>query len=405
MAIAHAFGWREDEAGAADPANFSIVLGGPLYQLLRRAHMTGGALELARRRVITIALFAWLPLFVLSLFDGDAFGGVAVPFVKDLQVHIRFLVAVPLLVGAELLIHMRLRPVAQEFVARGLVPQESLGRFREIVASAFRWRNSVAAEIAMILVVYALGIPFLWRYFGALHAETWYAVPGADGARLTAAGYWYALVSVPVFQFLLLRWYFRIAIWMRFLWQVSRLRLHLSALNGDRAAGLGFLGGTAYAFVPLAMAHGALLAATIANRIFYSGAKLTDFKVEVAVLVVYLVIVVFLPLLFFAMQISQAKRTGTRLSARLAHRYALDFEAKWIEGDDAARPSPLGEADIQSLADMSNSLESIRATRGVPITRDPVVAIVVATLAPLAPLLLTVIPAEELAKQLLKMVI
>ena len=39
------------------------------------------------------------------------------------------------------------------------------------------------------------------------------------------------------------------------------------------------------------------------------------------------------------------------------------------------------------------------------LTRDPVIAIVVATLAPIAPLALTVIPAKELVERLLRMVI
>ena len=32
--------------------DFSLVLGGPLYQLFRRAHLTGGALELLRQRIL-----------------------------------------------------------------------------------------------------------------------------------------------------------------------------------------------------------------------------------------------------------------------------------------------------------------------------------------------------------------
>ena len=41
--------------------DFSLVLGGPLFQLLRRSHMSGDALELMRRRIIIIPLLAWLP--------------------------------------------------------------------------------------------------------------------------------------------------------------------------------------------------------------------------------------------------------------------------------------------------------------------------------------------------------
>jgi hypothetical protein len=57
-----------------------------------------------------------------------------------------------------------------------------------------------------------------------------------------------------------LRWYFRIFIWMRFLWQVSRIELSLVPTHPDRVGGLGFLGNTVYAFTPLAVAHGAQLA-------------------------------------------------------------------------------------------------------------------------------------------------
>ena len=73
----------------ADPRDFSLVLGGPLYQLLRRAHITGDALELVRRRIVVIAGLAWLPLALLALVDGDLLGAVAVPFVKDKQYTVK----------------------------------------------------------------------------------------------------------------------------------------------------------------------------------------------------------------------------------------------------------------------------------------------------------------------------
>jgi hypothetical protein len=41
-----------------DPYDFSLVLGGPLFQLLRRAHLSGDALELLGRRILVISLLA-----------------------------------------------------------------------------------------------------------------------------------------------------------------------------------------------------------------------------------------------------------------------------------------------------------------------------------------------------------
>ena len=105
------------EAVVNDAQKFSLVLGGPLYQLLRRAHLADDALLMVRQRVVVIALLAWLPLLILSAVQGHLWGNsVAVPFLFDLEVHIRFLVVVPLLVIAELVAHQRLRVQQQSVI-------------------------------------------------------------------------------------------------------------------------------------------------------------------------------------------------------------------------------------------------------------------------------------------------
>ena len=66
------------------PRDFSLVLGGPLYQLFRRAHLAGNAMELLRRRVIVLTAVAWAPLLVLTIAEGTAWGGrVALPFLRE----------------------------------------------------------------------------------------------------------------------------------------------------------------------------------------------------------------------------------------------------------------------------------------------------------------------------------
>ena len=244
-----------------DPQDFSLVLGGPLFQLLRRAHLSDDALMLLRQRIIVISLFAWLPLLVLSALEGQVLGGsAAVPFLLDVEVHVRFLVALPLLIVAELVVHQRMRFVVKQFLERHLIPESAMARFDAAIASAFRLRNSVLAEVLLIAFVYGVGVLIVWRQYVALDTATWYATPSVEGSKLSLAGMWYGYVSLPIFQFLLLRWYFRLFIWTRFLWQVSRIELSLVPTHPDRVGGLGFLSNTVYAFIPLAVAHGALLA-------------------------------------------------------------------------------------------------------------------------------------------------
>ena len=382
--------------------DFSLVLGGPLFQLLRRSHLAGDALELLRQRILLITLLAWLPLLVLSLIEGEALGGrAAVPFLLDIEVHVRFLIALPLLIIAELIVHQRMRFVVRQFLERNLIPQSALPRFERAIASAFRLRNSLLAEVLLIAFVYAVGILLIWRHYVALSTDTWYAVPTAEGLKLSMTGAWYGYVSLPIYQFLLVRWYYRMFIWSRFLWHVSRIELSIVPTHPDRVGGLGFLANTVYAFMPLAVAHGAMLAGPIANRIFYLGATLPEWKVEIGVLVVFLVCLVLGPLLVFAPQLAQAKRTGNREYGTLAERYVREFDAKWLRGGAPADEPLVGSADIQSLADLANSFEVVRTMQIAPITRDSLLRLVAATLAPIVPLALTMMPFEELLRKLL----
>jgi hypothetical protein len=384
-----------------DPPDFSLVLGGPLYQLLRRAHLSDDALHLQRRRVVVIALLSWLPLLVLSALGGHLLGGgVAVPFLMDVDVHVKFLVVIPLLVVAELVVHQRMRTVTTTFRDRDLIPDSAENRLQAAIASAYRLRNSISAEVLLIAFVYTIGVTIIWRHYATLDAATWYATPGADGSRLTFAGMWYGYVSLPIFQFLLCRWYYRIFIWARLLWQVSRIELNLVPTHPDRVGGLGFLATTTYAFIPLLLAHGALLSGQLANLIFYAGASLTQYKLEILLLMILMVMLVVGPLTVFAPQLSRARRTGLREYGTLAQRYVREFDAKWLRSQGASDEAFLGSGDIQSLADLGNSFAVVQDMNVVPITKHALLQLAAATAAPIVPLALTLMPLEDLLKKL-----
>ena len=226
------------------------------------------------------------------------------------------------------------------------------------------------AELLLIAFVYGVGVLVIWRLYTVIDTNAWYTVPAITGSEFSPAGLWYAYVSVPVFQFLLMRWYFRMFIWTRFLWQVSRIDLRLVPTHPDRLGGLGFLANTAYAFMPLAVAHGAALAGMLANRIFHLGATLPEFKWDVLVMVIFVQCLVFAPLLLFSGQLAQAKRTGRREYGTLAERYVRAFDTKWLRGGAPPDEPFVGSADIQSLADLGNSYEVVRGMRIAPVTRE-----------------------------------
>ena len=212
-----------------------------------------------------------------------------------------------------------------------------------------------------------------------LDTTAWYTVP-AVASRRSPAGMWYTFVSVPLFQFMLVRWYFRLFIWTRFLWKVSRIDMSLPT-HPDRVGGLGFLSSTAFAY---AAGGGARRSAAgmIANRILHVGTPLMAFKVEIGSSSSS-----FVPGVRSAAAVRASARAGqAQRPSRVRHaaeRYVREFDAKWLRGGAPPEEPSIGSADIQSLADLGNSFEVVRSMRAALMTRDAILQLAAATLIPL----------------------
>lgn len=391
-----------------EPPDFSLVLGGPLFQLLLRLRLTTPDLDFLKKRVIYITLFAWLPLLILSLIEGKAWGNVGVPFLLDMEDQARFLVALPLLIGAEFLVHRQLRLLVGQFIERDIITEKVLPRFKELIDSAMKLRNSVTIELILLLLAF-VGGHYLWSTVSIVEtiasgAGSWYATVDSAGTSISPAGYWYVFVSRPLFQFIAYRWYFRIMIWAWFLWKSSRLDLNLIPIHPDRACGLGFLAMSSILFAPLIMAHGVLFAGLIANSIFFAGTKLTDFMILILGVVLFVQLIVLGPLFVFSPPLMHAKRTGLHDYGVLASNYVREFDLKWVRGEVPRDEQLMGSSDIQSLADLGNSFQGIRDIRLFPFDKDTVIQTILFVLIPILPLVLTMIPLEELLKKFFEVV-
>lgn len=239
------------------------------------------------------------------------------PFLRDIETHVRFLIAIPVLVIAELVVHQRTRSVVKLFLEREIVASEDIPKFHAIIESAMRVRNSVVLEAALIVFVYTAG-RWVWLKEVALGSASWYAMPEGANLHLTLPGYWFAFVSIPIAQFILLRWYLRLVIWFWLLWRASRLKLRLLPTHPDSAGGIGFLGRSSYAFAPILFAQGVLLSGIIANRLLYEGQNLLSFKMTIVAMAGFFVLVILGPLTIFSPQLASAKQRGLREYGTLA---------------------------------------------------------------------------------------
>jgi hypothetical protein len=388
------------EKAKAEVGNFSIVVGGPVYDFMLRIGLVRLGLPNVKRRVIAFVVLAWLPLLLLSMKDGFAIGNrVTIPLLLDFSTYGRILLALPVLLVAEVIIDPAIRSAVGEFVAEGIVHEKDVPAFAEVLHRVQRWRDSAVPELTLLVLAFFPTFLFQHEWKPGV-VSSWHSA--AQG--LTAAGLWYVAISAPLLRFVLYRWTYRYFIWTLLLWRISRFRLHLMPGHPDHAAGLTFLSRAQSCFGVLFCALGCGFAGYMANSLIHEGAPLTSFKAVIPVFLGLSVVLGICPLVALAPKMAQIRQIGLREYARLGNRYNEAFDRKWVHFAEPPAEPLLGTADIQSLADLDNSYAAVQQMSIAPITKILVVQFAVLAGAPLIPIVIYATPAPEIVKAILKMV-
>ncbi len=389
----------------ANSKSFFLTEGGPTYRLQKRLGLIQANSSRTIRRAFFSILITWVPLLILSTLQGYARGHlVPVPFLRDFAVHTRFLLAVPILLLADTILGLHLARAASHFVESGLVTEEDFGRFEAAVDKGQKWRDATMPEIILIFLAYGITAINLTSTAG-LHISTWYALRTDAGVSLTWSGWWFVLFCVPLMQFLFLRWIWLLFLWARFLSRMNSLNLQLIPTHPDEAGGLAFVGGAQRFFGIILFAYSAAAAGVLANGIIYDGLLLKHFAPVIGAYAVISICIVLMPLLIFSRRLLETKRRGLYQYGTLATEYTSSFHHKWILDQRVADETLLGTADIQSLADLGNSYSFIQNMRALPIGNRTLLYLILASLIPMAPLVLTMMPLGEILKMLAKMVL
>ena len=381
---------------------FLLMEGGPLFRIEQRIGSIRKDIPFTKRRALFSILLTWLPLFILSLLQGTAFGRtIPVPFLRDFSVYSRFLFAVPLLLLAENILGPRIAGTAEHFIQANVVLPPDYDRFDGAVAFGLRRRDAAVFEFMIAVLAFVISIGgFLTT---AVHASTWYAIQSSAGTSLTLAGWWYVAIALPMFHFLGLRWIWRLFLWFQFLAAMNKLDLQIFPTHPDKAGGIGFVGEAQRFFGILLFAFSCALAGIIANEIVYNHFPLESLGPAIIGYIVILLAVLVLPLAIFAGRLLSTKRQGLHQYGALGTAYTGSFHKKWILGQNPGNEPLLGTGDIQSLADFGNSYGMVEHMKPLPIDPRTLIHLVIAGLLPMAPLLLTVMPLKEVVSLVLKL--
>lgn len=384
-------------SGPGPPPDRGLFDGGPPLRLEAWLGLVKPGEPHVFRRAVLAVLIGWLPLAVLAavqslVLQRDALG----PFLSDFSVHARSLITAPVFILAEAFLVPRLGGIAQHFLDAGLVTEPDLPRFHAARASTLRLRDSAVVEALVIGLAYAIAVAALASIPPA-EVPAWQRGTGQPPV-FSLAGWWHALVSLPLLAVLLLGWMWRAFLWTRFLWLMSRLDLRLIPAHPDHTAGLLFVGYSVRACGVLGFALGAIVAGSAANGVAHQGASLLSYRYHIAALVVFVVLLFSGPLLTFTGRLLREWRRGVFDYGALADGLGRRFEKKWFHhevGEDA-----LQAADFSATTDLYSVAANVYAMRVVPVDRKSVFLLVIMTLAPFLPVLLIAVPLDTLFSDL-----
>ena len=380
-------------------------LGGPAYRLMQRVGVIKGAGPSVARRSVAFIAITWLPLLGFTVLEGHALGPTPrSAFLLDFATYARFFLGVPLVFAAEIVVGPRIRAAGLRFIHAGI---SSIGKHPEFAAAVARVQRRREAHLpeAAFLATALLGAWFfsLERLTGLDADDVAYNL-GQWRVSAFPSGFWYNLVAIPLMQFFVLRWVWRLIIWTLFLWDVSRLHLNLLATHTDMAAGLGFLGVAHVSMAIFPFAVGCILSAELAFRAQFEGLDLAALQSMAPLLIAYLVFVEFVtfgPLLIFLPLLTRTRLEALRSYGTLVQQHNQLFHNKWIDGDRPADELPLGNPDMSSLVDLGSSFTVIRQMNIVPVGPTQLIRVAVVACLPGLPLLFLVLPFKEVLKLLI----
>lgn len=348
-------------------------------------------------RAFAVAAVAWVPLLVLCALQGHAMGPTRhESFLLDVPVHARYLLALPLLIASEPWCLPQLAAVIRHFHTGMLVAPADVPRWDALIASARRLLDHRGLEVVLAVVAYA-ATALLSGLAYPRSRSTWVA---ADGV-LTLAGWWRAFVSQPLFLLCVCAWLWRVCVWTRLLWGISRLDLRLLPAHPDLSAGLRFVAVSLRAWGPVSLAFGAAVAGTLAGEIIDEGRRPQPHHATTIVLALIIALLLFAgPLMAFVGPLHRARVRGILQYGALAAAVGHRFEERWLRRVTDVDSTALAASDFSATADMFAVASNVRDINVVPVGLKDIITLVLATLIPFVPLVFLVMPLSAVIKRI-----
>ena len=347
------------------------------------------------------ALVTWLPIALWAFYWKRAFPGeIAEPLLQHFGIHVRCLVAIPMLVVAEITGDLMPRALMPYFVKSGIIQDDGRAQFVEILRGTERLRDAwpVWAGILGLIIVTVLS----GTDTGHLHELIWASDDDGGRPRFGFGAWWFLYVLRPLALWLLLAWVWRLIVCFVLLWRISRMPLHFVPTHPDRAAGLGFLEDIPIIFSPVIFAVSAILASRWGHEVMYHGVDVYSFAIPLGVYVATLLILFLGPLIVFTGKLRQLKRRSLADYGTLVGQHGRLVRRRWIWNEPLPEAPLLQAAELGPVIDTVSMYEVVTQIRPAPIGKPALLAVVLPALIPMLPVVAIQIPLKDLLLGLLK---
>jgi len=377
--------------------DYAFASGGIVWKIFDRSKFESRSLRHQIFLVLLLILICWLPIAFLS-FIKLGWNSFYQLFLKDIATHVRFLIVLPILLVSRRSLNKSFNRMISFFHETKIVDADNANAFDKIMGWLNKWSNSKIIDGILLVLVYS---SFYFQENSQINHTSTYAPWHMVDNRITAAGWWYLLISLPVLQMLLYRWFYTILLWIFFLRKISKLNLHLSALHPDGVGGLGFLKYTQLGFFPVALAFSSLTAGVLNNMIMFSGISIRDYKVAIGSVLIFVFLLFILPLLLLTPMLAKVKREYFMLYSKEAWPFARKYEEELKEYYKTEEEKP----DASWHIDMIGSFEKTRDMKIILVDKAILIAFVSAVVLPFLPVIAQQIPLKEILINLLGKII
>lgn len=377
---------------------------GTINKVLRKLKLEGEDDSSIVRKIIFFVALSWLPLLIFTLIESTAFSyTIKIPLLLDFVIYVRVFVVLPLLFIAERMISIVIYKSLVHFIESGIVADNNSEDYKLNLKYFGKLKDSVIVDIIIIAGAYAiviLGWGNVWKSYNLVGGYTTWQFSQTTEGQLSLSGYWYAFITIPVYLFFFSKLMWKFILWAIVLFKLSIMKLNLFPTDPDGSGGLGFLGHNQVFFGIIGFIQSSIFSAEIAHKVLYTNAAITEFKFIIPGIVVLFTFILMSPMFFFVRKLTRTKLNGILDYGVITHQYVSGFHEKWINGNNPEGEKLLGTSDIQSLTDLASSYDIIKTMIPLPIDIRKVITLILIIMVPFSPLILFVIPLNELFKAL-----